>query len=261
MPFIAVAPLVPGGSRPARSYHRQSEARSESRPPLMVETGRRHRQIDGVGAPYLEADLNEDGVGVVAFLALWTTPSASARARSSRVPDAVPAGWSSTVEPELTGATRQPRNRTAPKSRTSPRSNRERAPEIRSGSSSLATLCSPRGDVPEPWEAVDSGLASGASSSGSTVLTIPAGTGSGLYYLLARADADGVVQEGQEGTHQRRLRSGPLEVIVAPDSSIWRCRRPVSPSTWRRLCRPRFGLPVVNFARGATLLAQAGHGQ
>jgi subtilase family serine protease len=41
-------------------------------------------------------------------------------------------------------------------------------------------------------------LASGASGSGSTSLTIPAGTATGSYYILARADADGAVAETNE---------------------------------------------------------------
>lgn len=41
-------------------------------------------------------------------------------------------------------------------------------------------------------------LASGASSSASSALTIPAGTAPGSYYMLARADADGAVTETNE---------------------------------------------------------------
>jgi subtilase family serine protease len=41
-------------------------------------------------------------------------------------------------------------------------------------------------------------LGSGATSSGSTTVTIPAGTPAGFYYLLGKADADGVVTETSE---------------------------------------------------------------
>jgi subtilase family serine protease len=44
-------------------------------------------------------------------------------------------------------------------------------------------------------------LAGGASSTGSITVTIPAGTGPGGYYLLARADSEGVVPEGQEANN------------------------------------------------------------
>jgi len=56
------------------------------------------------------------------------------------------------------------------------------------------------------WDAADTFLGSraapalgpGASSSGSTSVTIPAGTAPGTYYLIAKADADLVVAETQE---------------------------------------------------------------
>ncbi len=53
------------------------------------------------------------------------------------------------------------------------------------------------GDVELGSRAVPA-LAAGASHMGSTALTIPAGTPTGAYYLLARADADSVVPETQE---------------------------------------------------------------
>jgi len=102
------------------------------------------------------------------------------------------------------------------------------------------------------------GLASGASSSGSTVLTIPAGTASGLYYLLARADADGVIQEGQEANNTTavfvRVR---FEVIVAPDSIDLAVPPAGFTITGANFANLGFGLPVVNFARNGILLAQA----
>ena len=45
------------------------------------------------------------------------------------------------------------------------------------------------------------GLASGATSSGTTMLTIPPATGTGIYYLFAKADADAAVLETQESNN------------------------------------------------------------
>jgi subtilase family serine protease len=50
------------------------------------------------------------------------------------------------------------------------------------------------------------GLAPGATNSGSTVLTIPAATATGTYYLFAKADGDAAVLETQE-TNNTTLRS------------------------------------------------------
>jgi subtilase family serine protease len=55
-------------------------------------------------------------------------------------------------------------------------------------------------DVPLGSRAVPA-LASGASSSGSTAVTIPAGTPSGSYYILAAADADNLVVETLENNN------------------------------------------------------------
>ncbi len=44
-------------------------------------------------------------------------------------------------------------------------------------------------------------LAAGATSSGSTTVTIPAGTPAGNYYIIAKADADSVVTETNEGNN------------------------------------------------------------
>jgi subtilase family serine protease len=49
-------------------------------------------------------------------------------------------------------------------------------------------------------------LAADATSAGSTVITIPPGTAAGAYYLLARADADGVVAESLETNNVRIVR-------------------------------------------------------
>ena len=56
------------------------------------------------------------------------------------------------------------------------------------------------GDLPLGRRAVPP-LAASATSSGSTSVTIPAGTAPGAYYVIARADADGVVVESQEGNN------------------------------------------------------------
>jgi len=60
-------------------------------------------------------------------------------------------------------------------------------------------------------------LAAGGASSGSTVLTVPAGITPGQYYLLAQADADGTVAESQEGNNSRfaPVRVGPDLVLSA----------------------------------------------
>ena len=50
------------------------------------------------------------------------------------------------------------------------------------------------------------GLAAGATSNGSTQLTIPAATATGTYYLFAKADGDAAVLETQE-TNNTTLRS------------------------------------------------------
>jgi subtilase family serine protease/subtilisin family serine protease len=63
------------------------------------------------------------------------------------------------------------------------------------------------------WDAADTplggravpALAAGASSAGSTTVTIPAGTAGGVYYLVARADGDGVVAEASEANNTRAV--------------------------------------------------------
>ena len=56
-------------------------------------------------------------------------------------------------------------------------------------------------------------LAPGASQSGSTSLTVPAGTAAGTYYIIAKADGDNAVIEVYESnnTYARTIRiaSGP----------------------------------------------------
>ncbi|MGH7268702.1 MAG: CARDB domain-containing protein, partial [Candidatus Rokuibacteriota bacterium] len=61
------------------------------------------------------------------------------------------------------------------------------------------------------------GLAGGASSTGSTSVTLPAGLATGTYYVIARADGDGAVAETAEGNNLRTasLQIGPDLVVTA----------------------------------------------
>jgi subtilase family serine protease len=58
-------------------------------------------------------------------------------------------------------------------------------------------------------------LAAGAASSGSTAVTIPAGTTPGTYYLIAKADADGTVTETQESNN-----ATARVIAIGPDLTI-----------------------------------------
>ncbi|PYU05728.1 MAG: hypothetical protein DMG33_10135, partial [Acidobacteria bacterium] len=60
-------------------------------------------------------------------------------------------------------------------------------------------------------------LAAGATSSGSTSVTIPAGTATGNYYIIAKADADNVVAETNKGNnlYYWYIQVGPDLVISA----------------------------------------------
>jgi subtilase family serine protease len=60
-------------------------------------------------------------------------------------------------------------------------------------------------------------LAAGASSTGTTALTVPAGTATGVYYLIAQADADQVVAETSEAnnTALTPVQVGPDLVVTA----------------------------------------------
>ena len=58
-------------------------------------------------------------------------------------------------------------------------------------------------------------LAAGAISSGSTAVTIPAGTTPGTYYLIAKADADGTVTETQESNN-----ATARVIAIGPDLTI-----------------------------------------
>ncbi len=61
-------------------------------------------------------------------------------------------------------------------------------------------------------------LAPGATSTASTVVTIPAGTTPGTYYILAQADAMGAVSESQEANNGSYavVQVGPDLVVLAP---------------------------------------------
>jgi subtilase family serine protease len=67
-------------------------------------------------------------------------------------------------------------------------------------------------------------LAAGASSSGTTRLSIPSGTATGAYYLIARADGDDAVSEVYENNNNasRSLRVGPdltVSSLAAPTTA------------------------------------------
>jgi subtilisin family serine protease len=101
-------------------------------------------------------------------------------------------------------------------------------------------------------------LVPGASSAGSTSLTIPPGTGSGTYYLIAEADATGVVAEGQEGNNTNLvLVQVRLEVVVTPGTIDLATPPAAFTITGNGFATAGFGLPVVNFMRGGALIAQA----
>ncbi len=60
-----------------------------------------------------------------------------------------------------------------------------------------------------------SGLAAGASSTGSTSLTIPSGTAAGSYYILAKADATDLVIEAHEINN-----TAGVSIMIGPDLII-----------------------------------------
>jgi subtilase family serine protease len=72
------------------------------------------------------------------------------------------------------------------------------------------------GDIPLAERAIPA-LAPATSSAGSTPVTIPAGTVAGIYYILAKADADNLLFETQEGnnTGYATLQIGPDLIISA----------------------------------------------
>jgi hypothetical protein len=70
------------------------------------------------------------------------------------------------------------------------------------------------GDVPFASGRSVPDIAAGASNAGMTTLTIPPGTAPGSYYVLAKADGDGVVAEGIETNNVTAPRS--FQVTTAP---------------------------------------------
>ena len=72
------------------------------------------------------------------------------------------------------------------------------------------------GDLPLQGRSVPA-LAAGAASSGSTMVTVPEGTVTGTYYLLARADGFEIVPEASEGNNIRwtTIRIGPDLTVSA----------------------------------------------
>jgi subtilase family serine protease len=71
------------------------------------------------------------------------------------------------------------------------------------------------GDVQLDESRIVPPLAAGASSVGSTSVTIPAGTAAGAYFLFARADDDGMVSETNEANNTSSAR-----VTIGPDLSV-----------------------------------------
>jgi hypothetical protein len=69
-------------------------------------------------------------------------------------------------------------------------------------------------------------LAGGASTAASTSVVIPCGVASGSYYIVGRADADGVLAESDETNNER---SAALAVVVAkPDLTVSALSAPTS---------------------------------
>jgi subtilisin family serine protease len=101
-------------------------------------------------------------------------------------------------------------------------------------------------------------LGVGVESSGSTALNIPVGKVSGTYYLIARADADDGVVEGDEANNTRSVQlQVRLEVIATPSAIDLAAPPATFTITGNGFANVGFGLPVINFVRGTTLLAQA----
>ena len=79
------------------------------------------------------------------------------------------------------------------------------------------------GDTPIGSRAVPP-LAPGASNTGPTNVTIPAGATAGVRYLIAKADGPGVIAESNEGdnTRAKKITIGPdlrVTALTAPDSA------------------------------------------
>src|SRR5262245_1805924 len=101
-------------------------------------------------------------------------------------------------------------------------------------------------------------LAPGAISSGSTTLLLPPGTRAGTYFVIAKADAAGVVQKGQEGNNTNAIAiQVRAEVLVAPNTIDLAAPPMNFTITGDGFADQGFGLPVANFVRGGQVLAQA----
>jgi subtilisin family serine protease len=101
-------------------------------------------------------------------------------------------------------------------------------------------------------------LGVGAESAGSTTLDIPAGKPSGTYFLIARVDADDVVVEGDEANNTIAAQvEVKVDVVVTPAAIDLAAPPATFTITGKGFANAGFGLPVVNFVRGASLLAQA----
>jgi subtilisin family serine protease len=101
-------------------------------------------------------------------------------------------------------------------------------------------------------------LGVGVASSGSTTLNIPVGKPSGTYFLIARADADDVVVEGDEANNTMAVQlQVKVEVIVTPAAIDLATPPATFTIVGNGFANVGFGLPVINFVRGTTLLAQA----
>jgi subtilisin family serine protease len=101
-------------------------------------------------------------------------------------------------------------------------------------------------------------LSVGAASSGSTALSVPAGKVSGTYHVIARADDDDTVAEGDEANNVRTVQvQVRVEVLVVPAVIDLATPPATFAITGIGFADVGFGLPVVNFVRGSALLAQA----
>ena len=101
-------------------------------------------------------------------------------------------------------------------------------------------------------------LAVGMTSSGSLSLSIPVGKPSGTYFLIARADADDAIVEGDESNNTIAVQMQvKVEVIVTPSGIDLAAPPATFTIVGNGFANVGFGLPVINFVRGTALLAQA----
>ena len=101
-------------------------------------------------------------------------------------------------------------------------------------------------------------LAVGAGSPGSTTLSIPASLSAGPYYLIARADADGEVIEGNEDNNTRVVQiQVRVDITVTPGTIDLATPPATFAITGSGFANVGFGLPVANFVRNGAIIAQA----